>query len=198
MRKPKAGIVITGNEVYYGTIQDAFAPVIKKKIEAYGGEIRGVYFAPDDDSYIEARLRELIKAGCDLLITTGGMSVDPDDVTRFAIRKLGAHDITYGSPVLPGSMFLMAYLRQGRGGQGTEGLEEPDPAPPTSRPLAPSIPVLGIPACGMYHNATVFDLVLPRVLAGEKIDREVLAEMGHGGLCMHCEVCRYPVCPFGK
>jgi molybdenum cofactor synthesis domain-containing protein len=170
--KPKAGVVITGNEVYHGRIKDAFAPVITKKIEEIGGEIVGVYYAPDDKPFITDRLRELLKAGADLLITTGGMSVDPDDVTRFAIRELGADDITYGSAVLPGSMFLIAYL-------GT-------------------VPILGIPACGMYAKTTVFDLVLPRVLAGEKIGRRELAELGHGGLCLKCDVCRYPVCPFGK
>jgi molybdenum cofactor synthesis domain-containing protein len=172
IRKPKAGVVITGNEVYHGRIKDAFAPVITKKIEEVGGEIVGVYYAPDDTSFIGARLRELLKAGADLLITTGGMSVDPDDVTRFAIRELGATDITYGSAVLPGAMFLTACLGE--------------------------VPILGIPACGMYAKTTVFDLVLPRMLAGEKIGRRELAELGHGGLCLKCDICRYPVCPFGK
>ena len=172
IRKPKAGVVITGNEVYYGKIKDAFSPIIKKKIEALGGEIIGTYFAPDDEAFIEARLRELINAGADLLVTTGGMSVDPDDVTRFAIKNLGAEDISYGSAVLPGAMFLVAYLGD--------------------------IPVLGIPACGMYAKTTIFDLILPRVLAGEKVGRKELAELGHGGLCMKCETCDYPVCPFGK
>jgi len=177
IRQPKAGIVITGNEVYYGRIKDAFAPVIINKIHAIGGEIVGVYYAPDDESFIEARLKELVNAGADLLITTGGMSVDPDDVTRFAIRNLGATDLTYGSAVLPGAMFLVAYL---------------------DMHSQPSIPILGIPACGMYAKKTIFDLVLPRVLAGEKIGRRELAELGHGGLCMNCEVCKYPACPFGK
>lgn len=172
IRKPKAGVVITGNEVYYGRIKDAFAPIIKAKIEAMDGEIVGTYYAPDDESFIEARLRELLNAGADLLITTGGMSVDPDDVTRFAIRKLGAEDITYGSAVLPGAMFLVAYLGD--------------------------IPILGIPACGMYAKTTIIDLILPRVLAGERIGRRELSELGHGGLCMKCDVCSYPVCPFGK
>ena len=176
LRKPKAGVVITGNEVYHGRIKDAFAPVIAKKIEEIGGEIVGVYYAPDDKQFIEDRLRELLNAGADLLITTGGMSVDPDDVTRFAIRGLGAEDIAYGSAVLPGAMVLVAYVNR-----------TPDP-----------VPVLGIPACGMYHKTTVFDLVLPRVLAGERIGRRELAELGHGGLCMNCPECRYPVCPFGK
>jgi molybdenum cofactor synthesis domain-containing protein len=172
IRRPRAGVVITGNEVYHGRIEDAFAPVITKKIEEIGGELVGVYYAPDDKSFIVDRLRELLNAGADLLITTGGMSVDPDDVTRFAIRELGAGDITYGSAVLPGAMFLTAYLGE--------------------------VPILGIPACGMYVKTTIFDLVLPRVLAGEKIGRRELAELGHGGLCMKCDVCRYPVCPFGK
>jgi hypothetical protein len=175
IRKPKAGVVITGNEVYYGRIKDAFAPVISGKIRSIGGEIVGTHFAPDDESFIEAKLRELINAGADLLITTGGMSVDPDDVTRFAIRNLGATDITYGSAALPGAMFLAAYLD----GQ-------------------PAIPILGIPACAMYATTTIFDLILPRVLAGERIGRRELAELGHGGLCMKCEACNYPICSFGK
>ncbi len=182
LRKPKAGIVITGNEVYYGRIKDAFAPVIERKIREFDGEIAGVYYAPDDEKMIQERLGELIDAGADLLITTGGMSVDPDDVTRFAIRNLGALDMTYGSAVLPGAMFLIAYICRG------DAESRPDE----------QIPVLGIPACGMYHKSTVFDLVLPRVLAGERLGRKELAEFGHGGLCMNCTECRFPACPFGK
>jgi len=203
LRIPKAGIVITGNEVYYGRIKDAFAPVITKKVEALGGEVIGTYYAPDDESFIESRLRELIDTGADLLIVTGGMSVDPDDVTRHAIRKLGATDVAYGAAALPGAMFLAAYLEQGPRGRGIRGpgdtesqtLESLNP-----RILEPirTIPILGIPACGIYSNTTVFDLILPRVLAGEKIGRKELAGIGHGGLCMKCEACRYPVCPFGK
>jgi molybdenum cofactor synthesis domain-containing protein len=185
LRKPRAGIVITGNEVYYGKIEDAFAPVIADKIKSFGGEVVGLYYAPDEESFIESRLRELIDAGADLLVTTGGMSVDPDDVTRFAIRRLGVEDMIYGSAVLPGAMFLVAYLTP------------PDP-PLVKGGKGGMIPILGIPACGMYAKATVFDLVLPRILAGEKIGRYELAELGHGGLCMKCETCRYPVCPFGK
>lgn len=172
VRKPKAGVVITGNEVYHGKIKDAFEPVIRKKIKDIDGEIIGVKFAPDDAQFIEDRIRELIEVGADLIITTGGMSVDPDDVTRFAIRNLGVEEMHYGSPVLPGSMFLVAYSGQ--------------------------IPILGIPACGMYASITVFDLILPRVLAGEKIGRRKIAELGHGGICLKCKECRYPVCPFGK
>ncbi|MCE5312107.1 MAG: molybdopterin-binding protein [Nitrospiraceae bacterium] len=177
LRKPRAGVVITGNEVYHGRIKDAFRPVIEEKIKAFDGEIVGLHYAPDDEAFIEKKLRELVEAGADLLITTGGMSVDPDDVTRFAIRKLGASDICYGASVLPGAMFLIAYL------SNPEGLE---------------IPVLGIPACGMYHRTTIFDLVLPRVLAGDRIGRKEIAQYGHGGLCLACDTCIYPHCPFGK
>lgn len=172
IRRPKAGIVITGNEVYYGRIEDAFAGVITKKVMGLNGEIVGVYFAPDNAKYIEDRIRELITAGADLIIITGGMSVDPDDVTRFATRNIGVRELIYGSPVLPGSMFLVAYTGD--------------------------IPILGIPACGMYSDITIFDMILPRVLAEERIGRKELAELGHGGLCLKCKECRYPICPFGK
>jgi molybdenum cofactor synthesis domain-containing protein len=181
LRRPRAGIVITGNEVYYGRIKDAFAPIIKAKIERFGGDIVAIHYAPDDAAFIEGKLRELIKDGADLLITTGGMSVDPDDVTRFAVRNLGVSELHYGSSVLPGAMFMIAYLEKGL----IPGSKSP-------------IPILGIPACGMYHKITIFDLVLPRVLSGEHIGRDELAAMGHGGLCMNCKVCNYPVCPFGK
>lgn len=193
IRKPKVGVVITGNEVYSGKIKDAFAPVITKKVEDVGGELVGIYYAPDDKAFIAYRLRELLKAGADLLITTGGMSVDPDDVTRFAIRELGATDITYGSAVLPGAMFLVGYLSKARSAESIGRI----PSAPSPLPSA-DIPIIGIPACGMYAKTTIFDLILPRVLAGERIGRKEVAALGHGGLCMKCDVCRYPVCPFGK
>jgi molybdenum cofactor synthesis domain-containing protein len=195
LRKPNAGVVITGNEVYSGRIKDAFGPVIQRKIEEYDGVIVGMHVAPDDEETISRRLRELIDQGADLLVTTGGMSVDPDDVTRFAIRQLGATDITYGSAVLPGAMILIAYLEktgfrvQDSGGNG----QNPQPEGGAS-----VIPIIGIPACGMYHQRTVLDLMLPRILAGERIGRGELAELGHGGLCLNCRECRFPVCPFGK
>jgi len=205
IRKPKAGVVITGREVYEGRIKDSFAPVIAKKIEALGGEIIGTYYAPDDRHFIRQRLGELVSAGADLLITTGGMSVDPDDVTRFAIRDLGAIDITYGSPVLPGAMVLVGYLDTMRNsptlaktsGQAECGMRNVSHSK-TGTPDPELIPILGIPACGMYHKTTVVDLLLPRLLAGERIGRRELAELGHGGLCLQCAECRYPVCPFGK
>jgi molybdenum cofactor synthesis domain-containing protein len=202
LRKPRAGVVITGNEVYHGRIKDAFAPIIAKKIGEFGGEIVGTYYAPDDEAFIADRLRELIAAGADLLITTGGMSVDPDDVTRFAIRSIGATDLTYGSAVLPGAMVLVGYVDSAK--CEVRSAEFQDKTNPELRnsaldtPHSALIPILGIPACGMYHRTTVLDLILPRVLAGERIGREELAELGHGGLCLHCTECRYPVCPFGK
>lgn len=187
MRRPLAGVVITGNEVYSGRIRDCFAPVITEKVKSFGGEIVGLHYAPDDESYIETKLGELIEAGADVLITTGGMSVDPDDVTRFAIRRLGTAEITYGSAVLPGAMVLVAYVEKAVAGSDLRVSDS-----------SHAIPVLGIPACGMYSKMTVFDVIFPRVLAGEKIGRRELAELGHGGLCLKCDVCRYPVCPFGK
>jgi molybdopterin biosynthesis enzyme len=157
--------------------------------------IVGTHVAPDDEETICRRLRELIDAGADLLVTTGGMSVDPDDVTRFAIRQLGATDITYGSAVLPGAMILIAYLEKTGAGVQDSGRNGQNPEPDGSSSL---IPIIGLPACGMYHQRTVFDLILPRILAGERIGRGELAELGHGGLCLNCRECRFPACPFGK
>ena len=176
LRRPRVGVVITGSEVFTGKVRDAFAPIIRAKVQAVNGEITGLHYTPDDRDAIRGRLEELIAAGADFLITTGGMSVDPDDVTRFAIRDLGVADMHYGSAVLPGAMVLVGTV------QGECG----------------AIPVLGIPACGMYHKITIFDLLFPRLLAGENITRRDLAELGHGGMCLGCEQCRYPVCPFGK
>ncbi|MGM0471030.1 MAG: molybdopterin-binding protein [Bacillota bacterium] len=166
------GIVVTGSEVYSGEIEDKFAPVLKDKIENLNGEVLDVRYAPDDKEQIKQEILELVEAGAEVLIVSGGMSVDPDDVTPQSIKKTGAEIITYGAPVLPGSMFTMAYLDE--------------------------VPILGIPACGMYNETTVFDLVFPRVLAGERLTREDIIDFAHGGLCLKCEVCRYPNCSFGK
>ncbi|MCK7494192.1 MAG: molybdopterin-binding protein [Comamonadaceae bacterium] len=193
MRRPRAGIVITGNEVYSGRVKDAFAPVITKKIEQCGGTVVGLAYAPDDERIIGERLREMIDAGADLLITTGGMSVDPDDVTRFAVRSLGAVDMTYGSAVLPGAMVLVAYVeKQSTVGSHQAAFRKHQANTESKQEV---IPVLGIPACGMYHKTTIFDLVLPRILAGERIGRRELAELGHGGLCLNCKECRFPRLP---
>lgn len=172
IQQPLVSVLITGNEVFYGLIKDKFESIITKKVRELGGELLEVVFLPDDDDMISEAAILQLKKGADLLITTGGMSVDPDDRTRHAMQKAGIQDIVYGTPVLPGAMFMIGYLGK--------------------------IPVLGIPACGMYASRTILDLVYPRVLAGEKITRKEIAELGHGGLCLNCKTCTYPVCPFGK
>ena len=172
IRKAKVGLVITGNEVYHGLIEDRFVPILTEKVEALGSQVAGVAFAPDDTELISKAIRSHIDRGCDLLLLSGGMSVDPDDVTRQGIRSAGAAEMHYGASVLPGAMFLVAYVDH--------------------------VPLLGVPACGLFHRITVLDLVLPRILAGEKIGKAELAFLGHGGLCKDCEECVYPHCPFGK
>ena len=172
LRRVRTGLVITGNEVYHHLIQDKFAPVLSEKITALGSKISGVAYAPDDPDVICREIRTHIDNGCDLLLLTGGMSVDPDDVTRQGIRLAGADEVHYGAAALPGAMFLVAYLR--------------------------GIPLLGVPACGLHHRTTVLDLVLPRILAGETIGKKELAVIGHGGLCRDCLQCIYPNCSFGK
>ncbi|MFZ7110190.1 MAG: molybdopterin-binding protein [Desulfatiglandales bacterium] len=168
----QAGIVITGNEVYKGLIEDKFASILRQKLLTLGTQTKKILYAPDDRQTIAGHIRALLSEGANLVLVSGGMSVDPDDVTRMAIADAGAKDLVYGTPVLPGAMFLYARLGD--------------------------VPVLGLPACVIFHRATVLDLVLPRILAGETISRRDLAEMAYGGLCLNCEVCKYPVCPFGK
>jgi len=168
----KAGLVITGSEVFHGRIKDAFAPVLREKLAGLGSEVIKVAFAPDHVATIAAEIKGCLAAGAELIITSGGMSVDPDDVTRQGIAAAGAGEMTYGTPVLPGAMFMVGYIGP--------------------------VPVLGLPACGMFSRITVLDLVLPRILLGEKIGREELARLGHGGLCRQCQNCRFPVCDFGR
>ena len=172
IRKVKVGLVITGNEVYHGLIKDRFAPILTDKVKAMGSQVSEVIFAPDEADMICRAIRTHLKKGCNLLMLSGGMSVDPDDVTRQGIRLAGATEMHYGASVLPGAMFLVAYLGD--------------------------VPLLGVPACGLFHRTTALDLVLPRILAGEKIGKVELAFLGHGGLCKDCEECTYPHCPFGK
>jgi len=172
LRKARTGLIITGNEVYHGLIKDRFAPVLEEKIKDLGSHVAGVEFAPDDEDLIGRSINRHLKNGCDLLLLSGGMSVDPDDVTRKAILKAGAGEMHYGAAALPGAMFLVAYLGD--------------------------VPLLGIPACGLHHRVTVLDLILPRILTGEKGGKKELAFIGHGGLCRDCKECIYPLCPFGK
>lgn len=168
----RAGIVITGNEVYKGIIEDKFASVLRKKITALGSEISKILYAPDERDIIAGHIKTLLGEGADLLMVSGGMSVDPDDISRLAIADAGAEDLVYGTSVLPGAMFLY-----GRIGQ---------------------IPILGLPACVLFHRTTILDILFPRILAGETVTRSDLAALAHGGLCLNCAECRYPVCPFGK
>jgi molybdenum cofactor synthesis domain-containing protein len=171
--KMKAGIVTTGNEVYFGRIKDTFTPVIIEKLAEYGIEVCGHKICNDDRAKISASIMELKESGADLIVCTGGMSVDPDDKTPGAIKDTGARIVTYGAPVLPGAMFLLAYFEDGT-------------------------PVMGLPGCVMYAKATVFDLVLPRVAAGVEVTKKDMVHMGNGGFCLGCKVCHYPNCGFGK
>lgn len=167
------GIVTTGSEVYHGRIKDTFTPVIISKLEKYNLKLCGHKIVDDKKEQIIEAITTLKSNGADMIICTGGMSVDPDDVTPSAIKDCGAELITYGAPVLPGAMFLLAYFDD-------------------------KTPVLGLPGCVMYADTTIFDLVLPRIVAGVKISKKDLAGLGHGGLCFKCKTCMYPRCEFGK
>lgn len=168
----KVGVVITGNEVFSGRIQDKFGPIMRTKMVEYGVEFMDLVYVPDDADEIANAVRRLKLAGADVVITGGGMSVDPDDVTPEGIRRTGAEIVKYGAPVLPGAMFMIAYLDD--------------------------TVIVGLPACAMYHKITIFDLVFPEILAGKRVEAEKIARLGHGGFCMNCQVCHFPVCPFGK
>ncbi len=169
----KVGIVTTGSEVYKGRIKDTFTPVIIEKLSVYGLEIMGHKIVSDEKEMIIEAINSLRAEGATMIVCTGGMSVDPDDLTPAAIKESGANIVSYGAPVLPGAMFLLGYYDDGT-------------------------PIMGLPGCVMYAKTTVFDLVLPSVVAGVKLDKTFLAKLGHGGLCLKCSSCTYPHCEFGK
>ena len=169
-RKLKFGGVVTGSEIYNGLIKDGFDEFVAVKAKQYGCELIQKIIVPDDTDAIASAIDKLCNLGCELILTTGGLSVDPDDVTRRGVRNSGAEIINYGSPVLPGAMVLYAKRND--------------------------VPVLGLPACVFYHRTTIYDILLPRILADEPITKDTFAEMGHGGLCLDCDECRYPACPF--
>ncbi len=171
-QKLNVGAVVTGSEVYDGLITDDFGPSVGKKIIDAGCTLVEKTVVPDDAGAISRAILHLKQAGCDLIITTGGLSVDPDDVTPQGVNQSGAETVFYGSPVLPGAMLMISMLD--------------------------NIPVVSLPACVFYYKHTVFDLILPRLLAGETIEADDIAAMGHGGLCMNCDVCHYPACSFGR
>lgn len=168
----KAGVITTGSEVYYGRIEDSFTPVVKKKLETVGIDVIKHITLDDGMDNIVNAINEMRASGVDVIICTGGMSVDPDDNTPGAIKKSGANIVTYGAPVLPGAMFLLGYFDE--------------------------MPIMGLPGCVMYAKATIFDMILPRVAAGVKLTKQDFVKLGEGGLCLGCETCHFPNCGYGK
>ena len=168
----KVGIVVTGEEVFTGRVPDSSMEILTPKVSALDGEIVNHAVCPDDAAVIGLTISKMVDEGCELIITTGGLSVDPDDVTLEGMEKSGATLVSYGSPILPGAMFARAYLGK--------------------------TPILGIPAAVFYFPTTVLDIFLPRAMADDPIKREEVVALGHGGLCLNCGTCTYPICPFGK
>lgn len=171
--KKTAAIVATGSEVKNGLIQDTFTPVVRDKLAAYGIETVSVLYSGDGVDNVANAIAEARQTGADLILCTGGMSVDPDDNTPGGIRQSGARIVTYGAPVLPGAMFLLGYFED-------------------------DTPIMGLPGCVMYTGATIFDLALPRIATGVEMTRTDFAVMGEGGLCLGCRPCHWPDCPFGR
>ncbi len=172
-KQKKYALITTGNEVYKGRIEDTFSDVIISKLSGYDAECIYHEVCPDDHKVITASIRAAISMGAEMVICTGGMSVDPDDRTPLAIKNAGVDIVTYGAPVLPGAMLLLSYTRN-------------------------RVPVIGLPGCVMYAKRTVFDLILPRLMADDMISADSIAALGEGGLCLGCDVCTYPNCGFGK
>jgi len=171
-RKLKIGAIITGNEIFYGRIKNGFQNSIEEKIISFGSKIVKKRVVPDDVDRISQAILSFQNQPIDLILITGGLSVDPDDLTYAGIKKAGAKIIFYGTPILPGAMFLYAILNKKS--------------------------ILGLPACVFYHKTTIFDLVFPRILVGESLIQKEISRLGHGGYCRNCHPCRYPLCPFGK
>ena len=168
-----AAIVATGSEVKKGLIQDTFTPVVKDKLKSYGIETISVAYSGDGVENVANAIAEARQTGAEVILCTGGMSVDPDDNTPGGIKQSGARIVTYGAPVLPGAMFLLGYYEDGT-------------------------PVMGLPGCVMYAGATISDLVLPWVAADVPVTKDWIVSLGEGGLCLGCKPCHWPICPFGK
>ena len=168
----KTGIIITGSEIYHGRIQDKFEAVARKKLQAYPGEVIGAVVCDDDLDMLMNAARDFLSKGADFLIFSGGMSVDPDDLTPAAIRKLGCEVITHGVPSQPGNMTMLAYLGD--------------------------IPVMGVPGAAISLPTTIFDVLLPQIFTGLKFIKEDLIRLGDGGLCQLCGACHFPNCTFGR
>lgn len=172
-KKKTYGVITTGSEVFKGRIEDTFTPVIEEKMAEFGAEMISHVILDDDNEKVTASINEMLEKGADMVICTGGMSVDPDDRTPLAIKNTGADIVSYGAPVLPGAMFLLSYMKDGR-------------------------PVMGLPGCVMYAKRTIFDLILPFIMADVRITAADLAAYGEGGLCLNCKMCTFPNCGFGK
>ncbi len=172
MRRARVGILVTGTEVFQGLIEDKFAPIIQDKVEKLGCHVVGSSIVPDDRGTIRQSIGRLLESGADLIITTAGLSVDPDDLTLEGLRDAGAKDMLYGAPMLPGAMTLLARIGNTQ--------------------------LMGVPACALLFKTTSFDLLLPRMLAGVPVTRSDLAKMAEGGFCLNCRACTYPNCTFGK
>jgi molybdenum cofactor synthesis domain-containing protein len=171
-RPKKVGILVTGSEIYENRIKDRSAKIVTEKVESLGSKVVKSVVVPDNVQRIAAEIRKMRAEGCQVIVATGGLSVDPDDVTLEGIRRSGAELIFYGAPVLPGSMSV--YARLGR------------------------TMILGAPACVVHDPVTALDFLLPRAVAGDPMSAKEVARWGHGGLCLKCPVCRFPVCPFGR
>ncbi len=172
LRPARVGVVTTGSEVYTGRIKDGFGPVLRRKFENLGSTVLDQVFVSDQVEMTVQAIMDLVGRGADFIAVTGGMSVDPDDQTPAAIRTTGAEVVSYGAPTYPGAMFMLAYLGD--------------------------VPIVGLPGCVMYYKASIFDLVVPRLLSGERLERKDIVAFGHGGLCESCPTCHYPACGFGK
>ena len=170
--KKRVGVVVTGEEVSSGRVKDYSLDILSPKVQSLGGKIISHQICLDKEKVISKALYQMAKDGCNVIIITGGLSVDADDVTLNGIIRSGAKLVSYGSPILPGAMFAFAYMGD--------------------------IPILGIPAALFYYKITVLDIFLPRAMSGDTITREDIVSLGHGGLCLNCSECRYPICPFGK
>ncbi len=170
--KFNVGMVVTGSEVYSGRIRDGFGPVVRKKFGELGSPVMRTEIVSDDLDMTVSAIEGLLEDGAEMIAVTGGMSVDPDDLTPAAIRAAGGDVVSYGAPVLPGAMFMLAYIND--------------------------VPVIGLPGCVMYYRASIFDLVVPRIVAGETVTKQDIVRMGHGGFCSSCKTCRFPACSFGK
>ncbi len=172
LQSKKVGVVTTGSEVYSGLIEDRFGPVLVDKFNRLGSRVFRQVFADDDEEMIAGKIRELLSEGAEMIAVTGGMSVDPDDRTPMGIRRAGGQIITYGASVLPGAMFMLATIGD--------------------------IPVVGLPGCVMYSRSSIFDLIVPRLLAGELPSKKDMKKLAYGGLCLNCQECSYPHCGFGR